>query len=106
MTTTPIRAKRGDTFTLTITRRNSAGAVVNLTGFQVRAQMRRAPRVITLTAQVTVPAGGICVLSAAPSATALWTPGVYACDVEYTSAGGEVESSETFYVEVLEDVTL
>lgn len=98
------RAKRGDTFFLTVTRMDDAGAVVNLTGTTVAAKMRSGAAEITLTAQVTNAAGGTVALSAAAAATELWTPGLYNCDVEFTT-GADVTSSDTFRVLVVEDVT-
>lgn len=97
------RVKRGDTMAITVTRTED-GSPVDLSGTSVAAKMRRGSTAITLTAAVTNAAQGIVTLSAAAAATAAWTPGLYACDVEYT-AGADVQSSDTFYVEVIEDVT-
>lgn len=99
------RVKRGDTMAITVTRTESDGTTpINLTGYTVASQMRRGTVAITLTAAVTNAAAGVVTLSAAAAVTELWTPGLYACDVEYT-AGSDVQSSDTFHIEVLEDVT-
>jgi hypothetical protein len=98
------RHKRGDTFTLTVTRRDAAGAPINITGATVTSKMRRGTVEIPLTATPTNPTGGVVTLTATATATALWAPGLYDCDVQYTS-GSDVQSSETFQIEVVEDVT-
>ncbi len=98
------RVKRGDSFTLTCTRRNSAGVAVNITSTAIESKMRRGATAVTLTVTKTNAAAGVFVLSAAPAATAAWTPGLWSCDIEFTD-GADVVSTDTFLVEVLEDVT-
>lgn len=98
------RAKRGDTFALTVTRLDAAGNPVSLAGVTVACKMRSGSASITLTTAITNAAGGVVALSAAPAATVNWAPGVYSCDVQY-STGGDVQSSDTFEIEVVEDVT-
>lgn len=99
------RAKRGDPFLLTVTRRDDAGAIVNLSGMTAASKMRSGLAEIVLDAQVTNPAGGVVTLSASAAATALWTPGLYSSDVEYRVDGLSIGSSETFEILVVEDVT-
>lgn len=75
-------------------------APVNLTGYTLAAHVRDGAGVqlaaltATLGDQSTAP--GTFTLSATAAVTVLWPPGVYRCDVRFTSAGGWVTFTETF----------
>jgi len=99
-----IRAKRGDTFSLTGTRTDSAGNPVSLGGVSIAAQLRRDGVAIDLTTSVVDAGQGTFRLTAPSADTETWTLGIYECDVEFT-AGAVVESTETFAVQIVEDVT-
>jgi hypothetical protein len=96
--------KRGDTFALTCTRRNAAGVAMNITSTTIASKMRLGAAEVTLTVTPTIPASGVFVLSATPAATQAWTAGLWRCDVQFTDAG-DVRSTQTFLVSVVEDVT-
>ncbi len=100
-----IRFKRGDSFIL-------EGVVsdgvtpVDLTSWQVKAQIRR-DGLFVAELDVTFPSRptGVYRLSAAPAATAAWPSGKLQADVEYTTASGQVVSTETFEIDCLAGVT-
>jgi len=99
-----VNVKRGDTLALDCTRTDSAGSAVSLAGVSIAAKMRRGSTEITLTASATDEAAGEFRLSALATTTDDWVLGVYDCDVEFTN-GATVASSQTFQVNVVEDVT-
>lgn len=100
-----LQAKRGDTFTITGTRTDSAGDPVDLTGTTITAQMRRYDTVINLTCDTLNAAGGTFTLSADEAVTALWSLGQYEVDVQFVE-GLDTISTETFLVTILKDITL
>jgi hypothetical protein len=102
-----VRTKRGDTFSLSCTRTTQAGVPVNLTGYQIRAQMRDGADalVYAFTPTITNAAAGEFVLSAPASTTETWTPARYVVDIEFTSPNGVKDSSDTFIIQVVPDVT-
>lgn len=100
-----IVAKRGDTFTLTCTRTDSAGSAVDLSGVTIGAEMRLGATTITPTATITDAAAGEFKLTATAATAETWTVGAYKCDIEFTDIGGNVISTETFYVVIDPDIT-
>lgn len=111
MPTSRISIKRGDTFAIeTQWLTDSVG--VDLTGYTVRSQVRKSDPsqtiVETMTCtidpdQATNP--GVVMIAASATQTALWPALTLAWDIEYTSAGGIVLSSETIEIVVVRDVT-
>ena len=100
--------KRGDTFLLAATVNASGDTTpLDLTGRTVRSQARRTGALVQeLTVTITDAEAGEFTLGATATETAEWPLGRLACDIERTDADGHVESSETFTIEVTEDVTL
>lgn len=97
--------KRGDTFLLTCYYKvNGAAAALPA---QVRAQLRTPVGVLVaeLTATVVDGPGGVYTLNCAAAVTALWTPQMTVCDLQYIDSSGKVSSSETFQVNIVADVT-
>lgn len=96
--------KRGDTFALEASAKEGAVAQ-NITGWTIRSHVRRGN---TLIADLTVTyldrPGGIYRLSA-PLGTTGWPVGELRQDIEYTTASGQIASTETFVFECVEDVT-
>lgn len=83
---------QGSTFSATIDVTDSAGAVFNLTGYTVAAQMRKnyaSSSAVNFTASQNGLYGQIT-LSLLHTATATLEPGRYLYDVEITSSGGAV----------------
>lgn len=105
---TTIAHKRGDTLSLGLTW-DEEGETIDLTGYEVAAQLRDAHDV--LVADLTVAIAdqttqrGRCTLSATAAETATWPIGKLSCDVQFTAPGGAVASSETFSISVARDIT-
>lgn len=102
-----ITIKRGDTLSVAGVAAQDSGVALNLTGYTVRSQVRSSAGALVAALSVTVTSAtlGTFTLDATAAATASWLTGRHVCDVEYTSAGGIVSSTETFAVVVLDDVT-
>lgn len=98
--------KRGDTFALACSAEN-AGVAVDLTNYTISSQIRdTADSVIeTLTVTKTSAVDGEFTMSATATQTELWTLGSHQCDIEFVSASGEVDSTETFTISVIKDIT-
>jgi hypothetical protein len=99
--------KRGDTFSLsiTVTDPNNGNAVVDITGWTIRSQIRRGKNLTEeLTVTITDAVNGVFTMVATDAQTALWKVDTHTCDIQVTRPSG-VTSSETFNVVVCEDVT-
>lgn len=101
---TTLISKRGDTLTLTATRTDSAGAVVDVSSLTISADLKRRGETIALTVEKTDPVNGEITLNATAAATALWDVGVYRGDIQYTD-GSEISSTTTFLLDIQEDIT-
>lgn len=105
--TQSVTHKRGDSLSWSCAYADAAGTAIDLTGYTILAQLR--DRDDALLAALTVAnrndAGGTFDLTAAAAVTDDWSPGSYVCDVELTSSGGTVRSTETFVVRVIADVS-
>lgn len=101
-----IHHKRGDTFFLA-NRLTQDGAPIDLTGWSVRSHVRDGDTLVkALTYAVVLAADGQYSLTAAPADTEDWPVKTLHCDIEYTSPGGTVTSTETFLIVVIKDVTV
>lgn len=118
-----IYLKLGDTFSAALAYKFAAPGEVpvyaDLTGVSVRAQVRKvvgnalvSSLVYTMLTQDDPPPVGTLgkyTLSKAyddiTDGTALWPIGIHRCDIEYTFTDGSRSSTETFEIEVLQDVT-
>ena len=98
--------KRGDTFELSCALDNE-GNPVDLTNFTISAQIRDSRDEIlqALTVTITDAAAGAFTLGATATETEGWGVDRYQCDIEFTGASGEVNSSETFLINVIKDIT-
>lgn len=103
MATQVIEFKRGDTFFLECTRTTSAGVAFDLTGYTITAQVRVDDFLGDLTVAITDAAAGEFTLSATQVQTALWPVARINCDVQFDNV--TVESTETFIIDNLEDIT-
>jgi hypothetical protein len=105
--TASMSIKRGDTFSLTntVTDPNNGNAVVDITGWTIRSQIRRGKNLTQeLTVTITDAVNGVFTLVAPAVDTAGWKVDTHTCDIQVTRPSG-VTSSETFNVVVCEDVT-
>lgn len=101
-----ITHKRGDTFELSATVEN-LGVAVDITGWTITSQARDEADLILQTFAVTKTdaASGAFTVSATSTQTEAWGLGNYQMDIEFVEAGGEVNSTETFTLSVLRDIT-
>jgi hypothetical protein len=101
-----ITHKRGDTFVLSATLENS-GNPVDITNFTITSQVRDVADELlqALTVTVTDANAGAFTVSATPAQTETWDVKTYVCDIEFVEVGGEVNSTETFEINVLKDIT-
>src|SRR6056297_930669 len=100
-----ITHKRGDTFELSCTLENQ-GVAVDITNFTITSQLRLSDDTLlqALTVTVTDAAAGAFTLSATSTETEVWDVAAYECDIEFID-DGEVNSSETFVLNVIKDIT-
>jgi len=101
-----ITHKRGDTFELSCTLENE-GNSVDITNFTITSQIRKNDDTLlqALTVTKTDAVNGAFTLSAPPAETETWGVRDYQSDIEFVEAGGEVNSSETFVISVIKDIT-
>jgi hypothetical protein len=108
-----LRIKRGDTWQCTWQYRDSAGDAIDLSGCSARLKLK--PR-YTDTETLSIGSGsGELVIDAAAgdiaqtvaaSVMAEIDPGQYRADLEITWADSTVTSTETVWVEIVEDITV
>lgn len=100
-----IKFKRGDTFVLDGAV-SEAGTPIDLTNWTIRAQVRMGTQLLAELDIVYVDrAAGAYRILAAPAVTSTWPVNKLQADVEYTTATGQVISTETFEVDCQMDVT-
>lgn len=98
-----INFKRGDTLRLECVRTDSAGLPVDLSTLAISSQVRAGSFVDDMVSVITSPLAGEFTLSATAAQTSLWPVGNIYCDIEFF--GVETESSETFIIYTIEDIT-
>lgn len=103
---TTITHKRGDTFELLSTVENE-GVAVDITNWTIASQARADDDTVfhTFTVTKTDAVNGIFTISATSTQTEAWTLGSYAMDIEFTDGSGDVNSTETFTLTILRDIT-
>ena len=101
-----ITHKRGDTFAIACTIEN-AGVAVDITGWTVASQARGTDDAVlqTFTVTVTDAENGSFAISATSTQTEAWALGNYSVDIEFIDEAGEVNSTETFTLSVIRDIT-
>lgn len=100
-----ITHKQGDTLEWVITL-TEGGVVADITDWSIRAHIRQNDTLISaLTVTLTDSSNGVFVLSATAAQTDTWSAGTHSCDIEFTDSSGEVFSTETFSVTILEDIS-
>lgn len=94
--------KRGDSFSL-------LGTVDgDVTGWTIASQIRTSAGalVATLTAAVTSASADLSVYTlTAPGPTTAWPIEDLRCDIQYTTGAGIIDSTETFVIQMVEDIT-
>lgn len=107
-----LRLKRGDTWSTTWTWAQSTGDPVDLTGCTARLQVRdrRTKELLasasTTTGELTItPATGVVSCTIDPDVTKDFPIKTCAVDLELTYSDGTVQSTDTVYLVVVEDVT-
>lgn len=101
-----ITHKRGDTFELSSTVENE-GVAVDITNWTISSQARDEDDAVlqTFTVTKTDAINGAFTITATAAQTELWGLGNYSMDIEFIDASGDVNSSETFTLSVLRDIT-
>lgn len=100
-----VNAKQGDTFLLTCTRETAAGAAFDLTGYTIAARVSDGTFTDDLSITITGAALGQFTVEQTAANTASWPINTFLlCDIEFT-LGTLVESTETFRIVILDDVT-
>ena len=104
-----INFKRGDTFSLECTRKDSSGVPINLTGYTITSTAKVGTSFSdVLTVTIINAAAGIFTLTETATNTAAWPissdASIMYCDVQFVLSG-VVKSSETFVINVIEDIT-
>ena len=99
-----IEFKRGDTFLLTCTYKVDDVAS-NIDDIDIDSQIRNNVKSLIQDLTVTKLAEtGVFTLSATAEETSDWPITALRCDVQF-SEDGEVKSTQTFYITVIEDIT-
>lgn len=101
--TVKIVLKRGDTL-LIEGRVKTNGVIQNITGWTIRSQVRDGPNLVAeLSVTYEDRPTGFYRLRGEP--TNSWPVKPLRCDIEYTTDTGQIASTETFVVQVQEDIT-
>lgn len=107
--TTPIRLKRGDSFSNEVQLVDDDGSTpIPITGWTVASQMRTRGGVLVhaFAVDMTDADEGIVILTATPAETATWPLGIILLDVEFIEPGGFKRSTENVAYEVIRDNTV
>jgi hypothetical protein len=101
-----IKHKRGDSFELACTLENE-GVAVNITNITITSQARGDDDALLqqMTVTKTNSANGEFAVSATATQTESWGVGTYDCDIEFQESSGEINSSQTFQISVIKDIT-
>lgn len=97
--------KQGDTFEWIVTLTDDQ-LPVDITSWGIRAQIRNNDTLVaTLTITKTDPTNGVFTASATAAQTDTWAAGSHRCDIEFTDDNSVVLSTNTFEVNILEDIS-
>lgn len=99
--------KRGDSFALTCIYKQE-GVPHDLTHIDVKCQIREATILVTdlvVTKANQTTNTGVFILTPTVDDTTTWPSGNLLCDIQFTEQG-VVRSTETFYVSLIEQVTI
>jgi len=97
--------KRGDTFRMSGFLGTSASKI-DLTGYAIRSQLRGRGGALIAEFVVTIDlVNRTFAMSETADKTALWPVGVAICDVQFVDTIGDTRSTQTFKLDIIEDVT-
>lgn len=99
-----VTIRRGDTFSAEAVYTDDSGSPVNLTSYTIRGQLTGRGRTYDMQAVVTNAAQGQFTIGAPATSTRNWEVGSYEADIQY-SVGEEVSSTDSFFIDVVRDVT-
>ena len=100
-----LKLKSGNTFSLQNRVTNPSGPV-NLSGWVIKSQVRDGQALVAnLTATITNAGNGEYSLKFVGSTTT-WPVKKLRCDIQYRTSDGEVVSTETFFIDVEQGVTV
>jgi len=99
------RFKQGDTYFVTCSVTDDEGTPINLSGFTIRSQIRQptGELIAELDVDITDAAQGDFVMS--DDDTQEWPVGCQFQDIEYTDSGETVVSTQTFKIDIQQDIT-
>jgi len=100
-----LTCKRGDTFKVDGQHTDIAGNPLSLTGSTVASAMQLGAVRVVLLVTVIDAAQGTFTLGRTAAQTADLSVGLWLSDVEFTNGSGEVVSTDTFIVSIVEDIT-
>jgi hypothetical protein len=106
MTTTLPEFKRGDSFAISCTYKQN-GTPHSVFAVDIKCQVKQGTTLVTemnISKADQAASPGVFVLLPQSSDTALWPLGNLLCDIQFTE-GGVVRSTETFYINIIEQVT-
>jgi len=97
--------KRGDTFRMSGFLGTSASKI-DLTGYAIRSQLRGLYGALIAEFAVTIDlVNRTFAMSETADKTALWPVGTAVCDVQFVDTLGDTRSTQTFKLDIIEDVT-
>lgn len=101
-----VEAKRGDTIVLDCTWKNDDGTPLNLTGWTISASAKHTSGVTqAFTPTIVDAVNGLFSLSIDAATSAGMPIGDWSVDIQRADAAGTTQSSETFTLALLEDIT-
>lgn len=108
-----LTVKRGDTWEWPFVYKDTAGDPIDLTDcsarFHIKAKRAETPVVEAsdATGEITITAlSGLVTVKITPATTMAIAPGKYEADMEMTWSNGDVQSSITFVIDVVRDITV
>jgi hypothetical protein len=97
--------KRGDTFRM-VGFLGTSASKIDLTGYAIRSQLRGLYGALIAEFAVTVDlVNRTFSMSETAARTTLWPVGAVVCDVQFVDTLGDTRSTQTFNLDIIEDVT-
>ena len=104
--TPAVQFKRGDTFILYCQLTEDDGTPISLQNWDVKSKIRKVNKDLIATLDyvtIDIPNGRFKLRTT--SDTSKWPIGQHFCDIEYTTDTDRVMSTQTFIIDVVEDIT-
>lgn len=99
------KIKRGEVLSLDFTRKDAAGAAVDITNDTITASVQLRDFTAALTVTKTNAVAGEFTISATAAQTQLWPVATLDADTKYDGGGGNIKRSETFRIKVDKEIT-